>query len=107
VAGRWDALLVVCPEHARTFRSAGWSKTQLRSRLNELLTIPAQELLRDVDGCAEGFLADQISGPVRKFREGGLLIAQAGGPAGMFSAIIGGWSGGLGGSEPVTREVLS
>jgi hypothetical protein len=107
LAGRWDALLVVCPEHARTFREAGWSKARLRSRLTELLMIPVDELLRDVDGCAEGFLPEQISGPMSKFREDGLLITQAGGQAGMFSAIVGGWSGGPGGSQPVTCEVLA
>jgi hypothetical protein len=34
-----------------------------------------------------------------------LLIVHAGGGAGMFSAVIGGWVGGPGGSRPVTREV--
>ena len=40
-----------------------------------------------------------------KFRPGGLMIVHAGGGAGMFSAVIGGWAGGPGGSAPVTREV--
>jgi hypothetical protein len=41
-----------------------------------------------------------------KFKPGGLNIVQAGGEAGLFSAIIGGWlaSGDLG-SAPVTREI--
>jgi hypothetical protein len=29
----------------------------------------------------------------------------AGGGAGMFSVVIGGWVGGAAGSQPVTREV--
>ena len=29
-----------------------------------------------------------------KFRDGGLLLAYAGGGAGLFSAIIGGWANG-------------
>jgi hypothetical protein len=33
------------------------------------------------------------------------MIMYAGGGAGMFSAVIGGWAGGPGGSAPVTREV--
>ena len=37
----------------------------------------------------------------------GLLIVHAGGRAGMFSAIIGGWVSGAMGSTPVTREVRS
>ena len=40
-----------------------------------------------------------------KFRAGGLLIVHAGGQAGLFSAIIGGWASGAIGSEPVTREI--
>ncbi|MGH9074967.1 MAG: thioredoxin family protein, partial [Acidimicrobiales bacterium] len=42
---------------------------------------------------------------VSKFRPGGLLIVHAGGRAGMFSAIIGGWVSGAAGSQPVTWEV--
>jgi hypothetical protein len=43
---------------------------------------------------------------INKFRPGGLLIVRAGGGAGMFSGIIGGWSaGGAAGSLPVTKEV--
>jgi hypothetical protein len=40
-----------------------------------------------------------------KFRDGGLLVVHAGGGAGLFSEIIGGWAGGALGSAPVTREV--
>ena len=42
-----------------------------------------------------------------KFRPDGLLIVHAGGDAGLFSAIIGGWAGGAMGSEPVTTVVTS
>jgi hypothetical protein len=42
---------------------------------------------------------------VPKFRPGGLLFVLAGGTAGLFSAIIGGWVSGPPGSEAVTREV--
>jgi hypothetical protein len=107
IVQRWDALVVVCPEHARTFREAGWSKAQVRERVQGLLTIPPEELLRDADGCAEGLLPAQASRPLKKFSDEGLWFVHAGGQAGMFSAIIGGWSGGPGGSRPVTREVLS
>jgi hypothetical protein len=109
IVQRWDALVVVCPEHARTFRAAGWTKAQVRARIQELLTIPAEELLRDVDGCAEGLPPAQATRllKLRKFSDEGLWFVHAGGQAGMFSAIIGGWSGGPGGSRPVTREVLS
>jgi hypothetical protein len=42
---------------------------------------------------------------VPKFRPDGLWFVHAGGRAGLFSAIIGGWINGPGGSQPVTREV--
>jgi len=35
-----DALLVVCPEHHRTFRLAGWSKARLYEELYRLCEIP-------------------------------------------------------------------
>ncbi|MBK5289085.1 MAG: hypothetical protein JJE46_11530, partial [Acidimicrobiia bacterium] len=40
-----------------------------------------------------------------KFRDGGFLIAHAGGGAGLFSGIMGGWASGKMGSDIVTREV--
>jgi hypothetical protein len=49
--------------------------------------------------------AGVAGGEVPKFRPGGLLLVHAGGTAGLFSAIIGGWVSGATGSEPVTREV--
>jgi len=39
------------------------------------------------------------------FRPGGILLAYAGGGAGLFSAIIGGWANGEVGSQPITREI--
>jgi hypothetical protein len=98
----WDALLVVSPEHARVFREAGWSKQRLRERLLDLLTIPGQELAPGAGGIDEGIAG--LSGGASKFRADGLMLAHAGGPAGLFSAVIGGW-GGTGGSLPVTQEV--
>jgi hypothetical protein len=44
---------------------------------------------------------------VSKFRrDEDVLIAVAGGTAGKFSAIVGGWVGGKMGSTAVTREIL-
>ena len=39
-----------------------------------------------------------------KFRPGGLLVVHAGGDAGLFSAIVGGWVSGDAGSAPVTTR---
>jgi hypothetical protein len=101
----FDAVLVVSPEHARVFREAGWDKARLRKELLELLTLPGSELVRGAGECTEGlpeFLADT---PVTKFQPEGLLIVHAGGRAGLFSSIIGGWVNGDAGSRPVTLEV--
>jgi hypothetical protein len=100
-----DAMLVVCPEHERTFREAGWSKARLYEELYRLCEIPGEELVAGAKGIAEGGPASLAGKTVNKFRPGGLMIVRAGGGAGMFSGIIAGWSSGPRGSMPVTREV--
>ncbi len=106
IAPACDALIVVCPEHERTFRDAGWSKARLYEELYRLCEIPGDELVAGARGIAEGGPASLAGKTVNKFRPGGLLIVRAGGDAGMFSGIIGGWSASGGhGSVPVTREV--
>lgn len=101
----FDAVLVVSPEHARVFREAGWAKARLRAELEELLAIPGRELVRGAGGIAEGVPEHLAGATLPKFRPGGLLIVHAGGTAGLFSAVIGGWVSGAVGSEPVTREI--
>ena len=101
----FDAALVVCPEHARVFAAAGWTKARLRRELEELLTLPGSELVEGAGGISEGIPAPFAGATLPKFRPGGLLIVHAGGTAGMFSAIIGGWVGDATGSQPVTRAV--
>jgi hypothetical protein len=101
-----DALLVVCPEHERTFRKAGWSKARLYEELYNLCEIPGDELIAGAKGIAESSVRALAGTTVNKFRPGGLMIVRAGGGAGMFSGIIGGWSqGGPRGSIPITKEV--
>jgi hypothetical protein len=101
-----DAMLVVSPEHARVFHEAGWSKARLREELAARLRLPGRELARGAGGIAEGILAAHADREFPKFRDGGLLIAHAGGRAGMFSAILPGWpASGPIGSSPVTLEV--
>jgi hypothetical protein len=103
----WDAVLVVSPEHRRVLTDAKWSKARLHEELDALLQLPAEELARGAAGIAEG-MPEGLCAPgttLPKFRPGGLLIAHAGGGAGLFSAIIGGWASGAVGSEPVTLEI--
>jgi hypothetical protein len=103
----FDATLVVSPEHARVFAEAGWSRARLEEALREALLLDPAEIVRGAGGIEEGFPPEMLTSgkPLPKFRDGGLLIMHAGGTAGMFSTVIGGWVGGPGGSQPVTREV--
>jgi hypothetical protein len=100
-----DALLVISPEHGRIFREAGWDRDRLLAELDGLMQRSTDDILRGVDGIDEGLPSQYAGMTLPKFRPGGLLIAHAGGDAGMFSAIIGGWIGGPMGSEPVTRPI--
>jgi len=101
-----DAFLVVSPEHERVFKEADWTKADLHAALAELLTIDGKELVRGAGDIEEGIPAHLADAKLPKFRPGGLNIVRAGGDAGLFSAIIGGWAAsGDTGSVPVTREI--
>src|SRR5438132_11870819 len=49
-----DALLVICPEHERTFREAGWSKARVYEELYRLCEIPGEALVAGAKGLADG-----------------------------------------------------
>jgi hypothetical protein len=101
----FDCILAIGPEHARVFAEAGWDKTRLLQRLNELLLIPGAEIIRGADGIAEGLPEHFREATLPKFRPGGLFVVHCGGGAGLFSAMIGGWVNGPMGSQPVIREI--
>lgn len=107
VFGRQDALLVISPENMRVFREAGWSKARFRAALDETLTVDGRAVVAGADGIDEGMPPHLAEKRLYKFRPGGLLIAHAGGGAGMWSAVITGWGGGPGGSIPVTVAIKS
>jgi hypothetical protein len=101
----FDAILVLGPEHARVFAEAGWDRERVLDELHARLQIPGDELVRGAHGIAEG-VPERLRGvTLPKFRPGGILLVHAGGGAGLFSAIIGGWANGEVGSQPVTKEV--
>ena len=101
-----DAILVVSPEHGQIFRQAGWTKARLKEELDKLLQLPGQELVRGAQGIAEGIPEGMKDLTLPKFRPGGLTLVYAGGTAGRFSAIIGGWvASGPRGSQLVTKEI--
>jgi len=101
----FDAVLVVSPEHARVFREAGWDRARLRQELDEILTLDGNEIARGAGGITEGMPESLRGVTVPKFRDGGLLIIHAGGGAGLFSSVIGGWMSGRGGSQPTTWPI--
>jgi len=101
-----DAMLVVSPEHGRIFREAGWSKSRLKDELDKLLQFSGAELVCGANGIAQGIPEEMKDATLPKFRPGGLHIVYAGGTAGLFSAIIGGWvASGPRGSQSVTKEI--
>ncbi|CAN5417621.1 hypothetical protein BH23ACT9_BH23ACT9_20160 [soil metagenome] len=100
-----DALLVVAPEHARVIAEAGWSRDDLVAALDGLLQLPGEAIVRGAGGITEGVPAELAGQTIPKLRPGGLLIVHAGGSAGLFSAIIGGWVNGPTGSDPVTVPI--
>jgi thiol-disulfide isomerase/thioredoxin len=100
-----DAILVVGPDHGRRFADAGWSRDRVLQELFELLNIPGEEMVQGAGGIAEGFPVAMSDRVIPKFRPRGLLLAYAGGGAGLFSMIIGGWANGEMGSQPITKEI--
>jgi hypothetical protein len=105
----FDALLVVGPEHGRVFREAGWDRERVRRELFERSHAPAGELMRGAGGIAEGIEPQFVSDPAAQIPKfispERILLAYAGGDAGLFSMIYGGWVAGEIGSEPATRSV--
>ena len=101
----FDAIVVMGPEHARVYADAAWDRDRVLNEIHARLQIPGSELIRGANGIAEGVPTHLSGMTLPKFRPGGLLLVHAGGGAGLFSAIIGGWANGDIGSQPVTREV--
>ena len=109
IPGGFDALFVVSPEHCRTFAADGWLKDDVRSHIRAVTTRPLAEWRRDEE-CGEGLppgaVSDDDTTPLPKFfSDDQIPIVVAGGDAGMFSAIVGGWVAGPTGSQMVTRRI--
>ncbi len=103
-----DTVLVLCPEHMARFSDAGWDKARFVTELRGHLNLDVDSILRGVDGIGEGIPAGLgLEGlQLPKFPDGGILPVHAGGPAGLFSSVIGGWVSGPMGSVPVTKEIV-
>jgi hypothetical protein len=101
----FDAVLVLGPEHARVFAEAGWDRLRVLTEISDRLVTPGVEVIRGGGGIAEGMPEAFRDSPLPKFRPGGLLLVHAGGSAGLFSAVIGGWVNGVTGSQPITAPI--
>ena len=100
-----DGILVLSPEHMARFRDAGWDRSRFMDELGNYLMVESNEILVGADRIEEG-LPESMGGlTLPKFRPDGLLVVHAGGPAGLFSAIVGGWLNGPMGSNPTSREI--
>jgi hypothetical protein len=120
MAGLWNSkhfplycqtMLVVGPEHARTFADAGWSREDLTRHLYNRIRLPYRTLLPDAEH-GEGTNLRFAKRPpgdddmIPKFASPQEIhVLVAGGTAGRFSVAIPGWLGGRNGSRPVTRPI--
>jgi hypothetical protein len=121
MAGLWNAkcfplyshtMLVVGPEHARTFADEGWSRRELVRHLFETIRAPYASLqpaedngegtnLRFAKGAEPppGQMIPKFPSPEQ------LHVLVAGGTAGRFSMAIPGWLGTRNGSRPITVPI--
>jgi len=110
-----EVLLVISPEHADTIKRDGWTKAQVRTRIQEASARPIRELLSDANA-GEGMALrqfglvnpapEQLEQMIAKFRKPeNINIIVAGGEAGKFSSAFGGWFSGPMGSISVSRKI--
>ncbi len=105
-----EVVVIVPPEHVDTFARDGWSKAQVRERIQQVTARPLRELARDEE-CAEGLPPEIVErlGPdtrVPKFRAASdILLVVAGGEAGKFGAYLQSWVAGPMGSQVVTKKI--
>lgn len=109
---RFEAVVVLCPEHVKTLHRDGFSKQQVRQFLFENTGVPVHYYANNDHG--EGTqlvsqyreIAIQGEPCYQKFRDPEQIqIFVAGGTAGKFSAVLGSWSTGPGGSQMVTYPI--
>jgi thiol-disulfide isomerase/thioredoxin len=108
-----EVLLVVCPEHVDTLTRDGFSKADIRARIQEVTARPIRELIAD-ERSAVGFKQAQaqqmdeaaLAKLLPKFKnDEDIHIVVAGSNAGKFSGAFHGWATGEIGSMPVSKKI--
>jgi hypothetical protein len=120
MAGLWNSkhfplyshtLLLVGPEHARTFGDESWTRDDLARHLHETVRVPFHTLAPSDDHGEGSNLRFSRAAPppdtlVSKFPSvDEIHIMVAGGTAGRFSMAIPGWLGTRNGTRPLTRLI--
>ena len=108
-----DSILVVCPEHVDTLMRDNYTKKQIKSRIQEVTSVPFKELAQDeISGVGiprerlDQLPEEAQNRLVPKFAsEDNIHIVVAGSDAGKFSGAFHGWAGGSIGSIPVSRKI--
>jgi hypothetical protein len=108
-----DALVVLAPEHVDTLIRDGWSKADIRRRIQEVTSRPIRELVEDETSAtgfrksvADGMTPEQLERALPKFRrDSDIHLVVAGSEAGKFSGAFHGWATGEIGSQPVSQKI--
>jgi len=107
-----EAMVVLCPEHARTLHRGGFTKQSVRQFLFENTGIPVRYYAEPEDGegtqLTKQYREITIQGELcyQKFRSPeSIFIVVAGGTAGKFSSVLGSWAAGPAGSQLVTYPI--
>ena len=102
-----NAVLVISPEHWGIFREGAWDRQRITRELHAACARPGADVVRGAQGIGEGMPEARRDDLVPKFHPNGLLLVRAGGPAGLYSAILAGWPGGraVEDSHPITKEI--
>ena len=108
-----DCLLVLAPEHVDTLARDGYTKADIRRRIQEVSSRRLRELVADdVSGtglkqeAAAKMTDEQLDALVPKFRrDEDIHLVVAGSGAGKFTAAFHGWAAGSTGSIPVSRKI--